>query len=538
MTEEKSIRISKLLRRWNPFDKEKTVFFLFDVAEIFNAEAVFIMDHIKEEKILKINKDIYYNKDAEWLSEEFALPVSEPAINRLIEDKQTEAVEYNIAEDVPTLYGAGIGAFLAAPMNISQDYDSVLLICSKSREPYEIKSKEGDLNLKYGNELKIAIEYIAEEISKRLRFVWSFENEDPSLWKDLPIQFDYVGALLSKTSELIRAKKIDAAIDILERIVPIVRRDSVNKKDDIEKIEVQCREIASLFCDFVKDNPPIIENNGNTELPFSLQISSNFLLAYFLYFFIKELLENEELMSGFVPCEKLDLLTHLGTAIKFYLYRDQEYQDQENTKNTKGEFLAFKKGEVDIAGFTNSLCHLVGEYTHNVIGVERLFNIEGHLKNFVASQTVLYSLKSSYQEHFFHMIDICFLGLFLLKNKLKKKTLLKILSNRHLTEDYLLKNWFIVALFHDIGYVLDVYRYIHEEPEYIKSTAIDELRKEIKDATEKAIDSENGFNKKAEKMLEEIGIKINMPPKGLNHGIVSVIHVLNIIDKELSKKSS
>ncbi len=528
MSEEKYSSIHKLFKLWNPFDEGQAKKILFDVARIFNAESIFLMDNQNDKETFKINEKYFFN-NIKNISENFSLSSSELLIKRLLEKDDVQAVEYDIKRIAPSFLERGVKALLAASLNISKEYKSILLICSKTKRPYEVKGK---FKFKYGHESKNAFSEFTKEITKKIGLVRSF-NKDASLWKEALKQFDDIDAILNIAVYMIDKKKIDAAIDLFERVILIVRKDHNHIKKYTEEIENQYKNIATHYQTFINKNPPIIKGNkGN--FPFTFQISSLFLRSFFLHLLIKDLLSNDTIMKSINPSEKLNFLRHFGTAIKFYLNQVQDVKD-DNIK-------AFEKSELDLAGFTNSICHLIGEYAHEVAGVERFFDIEGHLRNFIASQTVLYSLKSRYRDHIFHMIDICFFGLFLLKSKVGNKTLIDKISKNKMEKTKILKNWFIASLLHDLGYVLNIYDYIHEEPSYISSDEINELKKRIHEATQKAIrgskdDSEDykGYIDKSLKRLEELGVKVTKTDN-LNHGTASALHIANLIDKSLPDK--
>ncbi len=516
--------VNYFFKQWNPFEENQIKKLFFGVAKIFNAEAVLLINNEEDKKLFKV-KIISSNIDK--ITNEIILPGSEPFINQLFGKNDVDSFEYNLDENSPFFYNQGIKTLLAGRMRISDKYKSIMLICSEKIEPYEVE--EGDYLFKYGNKSKEAFRYLTKEISKRLSLVCSFNNENISQWKETIKQFDDIDNLLKIADYIIKIEKIDAAIDILVEIINRVKKDHNKITEYLKEIEKKYKKIINTFQKFINNNFSKLqtEEKEGDNLYYKLQISSVFLRSFFLHLLIKNFLENDKKTKDIFPSEKLNLLRHLGTAIIFYL----------NQCNLQERPIAFKKRELDLSGFTISICHLIGEYAHEVAGIERFFDIEGHLRKFVASQTVLYSLKNRYRDHIFHMIDICFLGLFLLNSKIGNRTLIDNMTGEKLKKNAILKNWFIASLLHDLGYVLNIYNYIHAESSYIESPEINELRDSIKKATEKAIDSNDfrGFNKRALDKLQEIGVKITKVDK-LSHGVVSALHILNIIETSLPEK--
>jgi len=302
MGDEKYLVVKELLKEWDPFDLRKTKKFFFDVADRFNAEFVFIMDIQNAEEVLKVNEKYFFNKGIDKLSYNFELCFSEPFIKEILTDKFTQVINYDIDRKAPALHALGIKVVLAGLVMISKHHDSMLLICTNQETPYEIESKEG-LNLKYGPDSTKAFNNVIEEISKRLMLLWTFENNEVCLWKEYLMQLDGAEMLIKISNSIIKEGKIDAALDILERMIQIVRRDFVNKDIDIKKIEDKYSSIAELFEKLVEKEPSMFCGKRYKEKPSSLQISSDFLLAYFLNSFIKEFFLKKKFISKFIPGE-------------------------------------------------------------------------------------------------------------------------------------------------------------------------------------------------------------------------------------------
>ncbi len=167
-----------------------------------------------------------------------------------------------------------------------------------------------------------------------------------------------------------------------------------------------------------------------------------------------------------------DFYKSLGKAIKFYFYKQQ---------NSEEELLKYETN--DYTEYIEAICHLIGEYTSKHLKIERCFDIERHLKHFFSSQTLLYFLKINYRDHLFHIIDICFLGFFLLDSKVGNGHKLKYLvlgeqsDKLSVKHDKRLRNWFIAALFHDIGYILSLFDYVQKEVGFVTSPDIDKVKK-------------------------------------------------------------
>ncbi len=128
-------------------------------------------------------------------------------------------------------------------------------------------------------------------------------------------------------------------------------------------------------------------------------------------------------------------------------------------------------------------------YVHQVLGVPARLEIDKHLGQTLRGETALHTLKQRYRDHFFHTIEVCLIGHWLLLSRpdpAKKQTLadllvlkcgkaktarLAALKSRpdeqkkenerwHVPESArdFIANWWLAALSHDTAYGIDVLR--------------------------------------------------------------------------------
>ncbi|MCB0169334.1 MAG: hypothetical protein KDJ97_02180 [Anaerolineae bacterium] len=110
--------------------------------------------------------------------------------------------------------------------------------------------------------------------------------------------------------------------------------------------------------------------------------------------------------------------------------------------------------------FARSLIFLISEYCHIDINIPRGLDAETCLRKAVLLDAHWYLTKERYRDHTFHVIQVCLLGLFLLNCRLSEDQTLAeffaalIDNDKNTCKERIIQNWFLAALFHDIGYSL------------------------------------------------------------------------------------
>jgi hypothetical protein len=100
------------------------------------------------------------------------------------------------------------------------------------------------------------------------------------------------------------------------------------------------------------------------------------------------------------------------------------------------------------------------EYAYREIGVHRELLIFERLSRQLAHELPLYAASNFYRDHLYHVMDVCLLGELLLRSLLPVEEDTKeydlvadIFIGQTLRE--LLNNWYVAALCHDLGYVVE-----------------------------------------------------------------------------------
>jgi hypothetical protein len=169
------------------------------------------------------------------------------------------------------------------------------------------------------------------------------------------------------------------------------------------------------------------------------------------------------------PLLLMRYLKYLSHHILYVLHcarhaRRKRAYEAENSLNSQ-EYKRFPFVDVPIdptSSLSMSLLYLLSEYAYREIGVNRELHILEKLSRQLYFELPLHAASGFYRDHLYHVMDVCLLGEFFLKNILFSKSpgntitgtmLNDILITQPLPD--LLKNWYIAALYHDLGYVIE-----------------------------------------------------------------------------------
>jgi hypothetical protein len=496
--------LDRVLRLWNPLDISNTRKFFTDLSMEKGYKTVFLLEKYNDGNF-RVRDGFFYS--GEDFPKDFVLGETSTLVQKLIEENKDEAFVFDeiIRNLDDVLKEKGVVGGMAYSIFIDKELSGILMVCTKDNTARKIRTESIYIEKDRIDFLEVCLE-ICKKISSILRIELHLRLKDIVLWKKTLDTCEEIDPLLRIVEDSLKdSENFDLIIDILEK--------AIKKNYDKDNIVVYYERLMGLFIKHLQ-----LSYKKEKEL----KISSLFLLSYFLSCFFMDIIDKgrkDLCLKNYCCDEQIELYRHFANAIKFYLC---------NTDNQGVLYFDYKGEEktgIDHAIFFNAVCYLISEYAYLTAGVNRHLNIEDHLKRFISAQTVLYSLESSYRDHIFHMIDICLFGLFLLRNGFSK-----ILNETSkMQEDDILKNWFIASLLHDVGYVLNIYSLIDEEVKYITSVEINTLKDKIKNATTEGIGL---FTSNVLEKLKGINIEIEAGQlKRLDHGVVSALHVLNILEK-------
>ncbi len=192
------------------------------------------------------------------------------------------------------------------------------------------------------------------------------------------------------------------------------------------------------------------------------------------------------------PAGQRRLLRHLSRAVVFLLWQLLQHErlphryaivppaeDPEEAlheagvpgETANGERRAeewLSEGGQDPVGperYAESLIYLMDVFGHAVLHVEREVDIAGYLSRVIESELLLHAVSDYYRDHLFHLVDLAVLGDLLLTARSGRRTgyLWQLLAPSPAVGgpqpyrlDVLRRQWFVAAVFHDVGYLFSL----------------------------------------------------------------------------------
>jgi hypothetical protein len=156
--------------------------------------------------------------------------------------------------------------------------------------------------------------------------------------------------------------------------------------------------------------------------------------------------------------------------------------------------------------FTQALIRMVALYAHRIVGVPYEIPIVPALREIFDLEAVFYLIKPRYRNHLYHVIDVAMLGELLIELGFKPFSSLDK------------KQWWVAALFHDMGYLAES---ISFAPGYLDSLGGDVFRRARKDLCSAVETAKNAIACHARDSL-------GLPDEGrieADHGVASAIHL-------------
>ena len=166
--------------------------------------------------------------------------------------------------------------------------------------------------------------------------------------------------------------------------------------------------------------------------------------------------------------------------------------------------------------YTEALINIVAWYAHRVVGVEVDLPVADTLRRVYRAEASLYSLKSYYRDHLYHVIDVCMLGDLILSDDLSLSS--QFGENNEKEENR--KQWYVASLFHDVGYIAELVNVSLKMLNTLESNDIAKFRDSLNIAYKKA----------EEKFSDRLFLKLDMMrnkcvSEGLDHGATSASYL-------------
>jgi hypothetical protein len=159
----------------------------------------------------------------------------------------------------------------------------------------------------------------------------------------------------------------------------------------------------------------------------------------------------------------------------------------------------------------NRYLWLIAEYGYLCLGIERNLQIHKHFRSGGRHEALLYHSKLGYRDHLIHASNVLLLGLSFLKATNGPLRGVKI--NRSI-----IKQWFVAALFHDFGYVMELLPSLCRMLELFPMGPGDNVARVVGRALTEEIDKVNKVVKDDQKLATDLGQRSD-------HGVFSYLHL-------------
>lgn len=186
-----------------------------------------------------------------------------------------------------------------------------------------------------------------------------------------------------------------------------------------------------------------------------------------------------------------------------------------------------------------NLLQVVAMFGHEVFDVPRRIDLVRHLRQTLRGETALHTLKARYRDHFFHTLEVCFLGFSLLSTEVSSGVTLAshIVGLRsgqanddpssHIPTDEktLFGQWWCAALVHDTAYGIDIFDGTLKLLEYFSGNPL------VKDFADNARKAASQIAQ--QDRLKELAVELEKDPtlrKG-DHGVIAAMGLNSILSR-------
>jgi hypothetical protein len=166
-----------------------------------------------------------------------------------------------------------------------------------------------------------------------------------------------------------------------------------------------------------------------------------------------------------------------------------------------------------------AMAWVIAQYSYQVLKIDPRLHLASHLAHGARGEPSLHMMREFYRDHFFHTIEVCFLGHLLAHARSTEGKGLFILTPS------MLRQWYVTALLHDIGYAVDVSASLKEWLDFFVSSTFEALADGIEAALVSMgdLDSFSGF-------VDRLGLGAVRSPHR-DHGVVGARHLEALTDE-------
>jgi len=194
------------------------------------------------------------------------------------------------------------------------------------------------------------------------------------------------------------------------------------------------------------------------------------------------------------PISKMRYMKNLSHLILYVLHCAKQSRRKEElegrTQTEQFRRLPFADILIDpTSSLSQAQLYIISEYAYREIGVHRELRIFERLSSQLSHELPLYAVSNFYRDHLYHVIDVCLLGELLLRSMLTQKKGTRkyaFMADTFTvqTVSSLLHNWYVAALCHDIGYVIEQSDKFLNPIAEIKGQGLSDFTRKLKDGLE------------------------------------------------------
>jgi len=194
------------------------------------------------------------------------------------------------------------------------------------------------------------------------------------------------------------------------------------------------------------------------------------------------------------------------------------------------------------------LVWMIAEYGHGYLKIDPRLDIAGHLLHAARTEPALHAMQAYYRDHFIHAIEVCFLGHLLLMTRDRSGRFLWQYAAERLraarrsgrwpeeaepgahdgpsTLEDVLQQWYVAALFHDVGYTIQAFHGLLKMLEfYYHPKEMETFREDLRKSLKSLSDSIRGSDLASMLELEKVdGL-------GGDHGVIAATHLRSLLQR-------
>jgi hypothetical protein len=194
------------------------------------------------------------------------------------------------------------------------------------------------------------------------------------------------------------------------------------------------------------------------------------------------------------------------------------------------------------------LVWMVSEYGHNCLQIDPRLDIASHLLHAARTEPPLHAMQAYYRDHFFHAIEVCFLGhLLLISQDRHGRSLWEHVAEQFRsmrrsgkwqvsgangsqegasTLEDVLRQWYVASLFHDVGYTIQILSAVQRMLEFYQHPhAMEQFRQHLTAALETL-----SSDLLASDMAPLLELTHEDKP-GADHGVIAAAHLKELLGR-------